>query len=100
MLLVGERLVGVGYVDALPQGLSAIYFFYEPDERGRSLGTYNVLRILAGAATRQLPHVYLGYYVAGCRSLPCQLTARFNYQRTAPIDTIATTRVPRLRRFR
>ena len=72
---VGERLVGVGYVDALPQGLSAIYFFYEPEERGRSLGTYNVLRILAGAATRQLPHVYLGYYVAGCRSL--EYKARF-----------------------
>src|SRR5262249_22454565 len=28
----GGRLVGVGYVDDLPGGLSAIYFYYDPDE--------------------------------------------------------------------
>ncbi len=72
---VGERLVGVGYVDRLPEGLSAIYFFYDPDERHRSLGTFNVLSILRGAAEQNLPHVYLGYYVEGCRSL--EYKARF-----------------------
>jgi arginine-tRNA-protein transferase len=71
----GERLIGVGYVDALPGGLSAIYFYYDPGERHRSLGTYNVLSILASARARNLPHVYLGYYVAGCRSL--EYKARF-----------------------
>jgi arginine-tRNA-protein transferase len=68
-------LIGVGYVDALPGGLSAIYFYYDPGERHRSLGTYNVLSILASARARNLPHVYLGYYVAGCRSL--EYKARF-----------------------
>jgi arginine-tRNA-protein transferase len=63
------RLVGVGYVDALPGGLSAIYFFHDPAHRDRSLGTYNVLCVLREAARRRVPHVYLGYYVAGCRSL-------------------------------
>lgn len=65
----GERLIGVGYVDDLPGGLSAIYFFYDPEERHRSLGTFNVLSILEHARQRGLPHVYLGYYVAGCRSM-------------------------------
>src|SRR5262249_19494937 len=36
-----DQLVGVGYVDVLPTALSAIYFFYEPDQRHRSLGTWN-----------------------------------------------------------
>lgn len=63
------HLVGVGYVDALPVGLSAIYFFYDPGERPRSLGVFNVLSVMAAATTRRLPHVYLGYYVEGCRSL-------------------------------
>jgi leucyl-tRNA---protein transferase len=72
---IGERLVGVGYVDVLPEGLSAIYFYYDPAERQRSLGTYNVLAILEAARQRQLPHVYLGYYVAGYRSL--EYKARF-----------------------
>lgn len=66
---LGDRLVGVGYVDAVPVGLSAIYFFYDPTERHRSLGTFNVLSLLEAAAHQGLPHVYLGYYVAGCHSM-------------------------------
>jgi arginine-tRNA-protein transferase len=66
---LGGKLVGVGYVDDLPRGLSAIYFFYDPDCRDRSLGTWNVLNIIENAAQRGLPHIYLGYYVAGCPSM-------------------------------
>lgn len=72
---IEDRLVGVGYVDDLPGGLSAIYFFHEPEERERSLGTYNVLRIIEHAAARGIPHVYLGYFVEGCGSM--QYKARF-----------------------
>jgi len=67
------RLIGVGYVDVLAEGpaggLSAIYFFYDPRQRQRSLGTWNVLCILEEAARRELPYVYLGYYVEGCGSM-------------------------------
>lgn len=82
------RLIGVGYVDVLPGppapplppqlgggeggaagGLSAIYFFYDPRQRERSLGTWNVLCVIAEAARRKLPYVYLGYYVEGCGSM-------------------------------
>jgi leucyl-tRNA---protein transferase len=81
---LGDRLVGVGYVDHLPPvgprkavpaglpaqaGLSAIYFFYDPDQRPRSLGTWNVLSLIDEAARRRLPYVYLGYYVEGCPSM-------------------------------
>jgi leucyl-tRNA---protein transferase len=72
---VEDRLIGVGYVDALPEALSAIYFYWDPSERSRSLGTFHVLSIIAAARERTLPHVYLGYYVEGCRSL--EYKARF-----------------------
>ena len=72
---IDERLVGVGYVDVLPAGLSAIYFYYDPDERHRSLGTYNVLSVIEATRALGLPHAYLGYYVSGCRSL--EYKARF-----------------------
>ena len=72
---LGDRLIAIGYVDALAGGLSAIYFYYDPAERHRSLGTFNVLSVLASARQRQLPYVYLGYYVEGCRSL--EYKARF-----------------------
>ncbi len=64
-----DRLVGVGYVDSLPASMSAIYFFYDPEFRGRSLGTWNVLCMLDEAARRKMPFVYLGYFVTDCQSL-------------------------------
>jgi arginyl-tRNA--protein-N-Asp/Glu arginylyltransferase len=67
--LPDNRLIGVGYVDRLPDSMSAIYFFYDPDARERSLGTYNVLCLLEDCALHDLPYLYLGYYVEGCRSL-------------------------------
>lgn len=66
---LGNRLAGVGYVDDLPGGLSAIYFFYDPDFQDRSLGTWNILCLLEQAAARSIPHLYLGYYVEGCKSM-------------------------------
>jgi leucyl-tRNA---protein transferase len=75
---LGDRLIGVGYVDHLPVGLSAIYFYYDPDERHRSPGVWNVLSIIHGAAEMGLPHVYLGFYVEGCRSLDYKAKYRPN----------------------
>ena len=72
---LGDRLVAIGYVDALPEGLSAIYFYYDPTERHRSLGTFNVLSVIDAARQRRLPHAYLGYFVESCRSL--EYKARF-----------------------
>lgn len=66
---LGSRLVGVGYVDVVTAGLSAIYFFYDPDQRLRSLGTWNILSLIDRAGEIGLPHLYLGYYVRGCRSM-------------------------------
>jgi arginine-tRNA-protein transferase len=67
-MLDGE-LLGAGFVDPLPDGLSAIYFVHDPDHRERSLGTLNVLRIIDRAKQLKLPYVYLGFAVAHCRSL-------------------------------
>ncbi len=70
-----RRLIGVGYVDRLPGALSAIYFFYDPEERHRSLGTWNILCLIAEAARQRIPHVYLGYFVADSASM--QYKAKF-----------------------
>ena len=72
---IGDTLVGAGYVDVVADGLSAIYFFHDPQEHKRSLGTLNILRLIEAAIGRGLPYVYLGYYVNGCRSL--EYKARF-----------------------
>jgi leucyl-tRNA---protein transferase len=73
-----DILIGVGYVDELPAGLSAIYFARDPAYRDRSLGTWNVLCILDRARALRLPHVYLGYHSDGCPSLQYKSTFRPN----------------------
>jgi leucyl-tRNA---protein transferase len=77
-------LIGLGYVDALSGGLSAIYFVRDPIHRDRSLGTWNVLCLLDRARALGLPHVYLGYHADGCTSL--QYKARFRpFERLDPV---------------
>jgi leucyl-tRNA---protein transferase len=64
-----ERIVGVALSDETPSAWSAIYFFYDPDWAARSIGTANVVFQIELARARGIPHLYLGYRVAGCRSL-------------------------------
>jgi arginine-tRNA-protein transferase len=64
-----DRLVAFCIVDELPDGLSAVNSFWEPTLKKRSLGVYTILSLIYEAKRRNLPHLYLGYYVAGCRSM-------------------------------
>ena len=76
-------LVGVGYLDELAGGLSAIYFAHDPIFRDHSLGTWNVLCVLERARLLGLPHVYLGYAAESSPSLQYKLRFRPN-QRLDP----------------
>lgn len=59
-----EALQGVLLADRLPDGFSAVYSFYNPDDLTRGLGTLLVLRLIAAARAQGLPYVYLGYWIA------------------------------------
>jgi arginyl-tRNA--protein-N-Asp/Glu arginylyltransferase len=65
----GDRLVGLGIVDEVPNALSAVYFFWDPDHAPSSLGTAHIVTLIDDARARGLDHVYLGYRVEGCASL-------------------------------
>ena len=60
------RLVGACLTDFQGDGLSMIYSFYDTEAEARSgLGTYIILDHIRRSAERELPYVYLGYWVAG-----------------------------------
>lgn len=57
-------LQGVLMTDRLPDGFSAVYSFYNPDDLTRGLGTFLVLQLIEAARVEGLPYVYLGYWIA------------------------------------
>ena len=66
---LGGRLIGVSIVDRLPGGLSSVYMFFDPAYRSRSLGTFSVLWEVGYCQEARLPYYYLGYFVAGSRTM-------------------------------
>lgn len=65
----GDRLLGLAVIDGLDDGLSAIYTMFDPGEDNRSLGTLAVLWQAEEARRRDLPWVYLGYWIHRCRKM-------------------------------
>lgn len=57
------RLVGACLTDLLDDGLSLVYSFFDPDCDRDSFGTYMILWHIEEAKRRQLPYVYLGYWI-------------------------------------
>ena len=76
-----KKLIAVGVIDLLPDGLSSVYFFYDPDYEKLSLGTFSSLyEIYYGKEVTRVHYYYMGYYIKNCqkmsykaRYLPCYL---------------------------
>ncbi len=60
-----RRLLGVAICDFLPDGLSAVYTFFDPDEREAGLGNWAILKQIQVARAEKLDWLYLGYWIAG-----------------------------------
>ncbi len=65
---IDDKLVGVDLIDITHDGISAIYFFYDPDYERYSLGIFSLLKQIEFAKLLNKKWVYLGYWVDGCRS--------------------------------
>lgn len=60
---VDGQLLGVAVVDGSPSWLNAVYFFFDPDQGWRSPGTLNILTLSHFCTSRNIEHLYLGYWI-------------------------------------
>jgi len=64
-----EQLLTCAVADCLQDGLSAVYSYFDPAQPKRSLGVLAVLQQIEIARQRELPYLYLGYWIKDCRKM-------------------------------
>lgn len=80
---IEDTLAAVAVVDQLPNALSAVYTFFDPQFSQYSLGVYAVLWQIARAQSLQQDYVYLGFWIKTCSKMAYKshyqpLQMRFN----------------------
>ncbi len=62
----GKKLLAVAVTDTTSTGHSAVYTFFDPDEKHRSLGHFAILKQIQLTIDNALPYLYLGYWIKDC----------------------------------
>ncbi len=82
------QLIAVAVQDVLTRGLSSVYTFFDPNFSSISLGRYTLLWQIAETRRRQLPWLFLGYWIDDCQKMlykqeyrPIELFQRGCWQR-------------------
>lgn len=66
---VEGTLIGGCLVDAMDDGLSAVYSYFHPDYKKNSLGSFIILWLIERTKQLSLPYLYLGYWVEGSNKM-------------------------------
>jgi len=79
---LGEQLLAVAVTDVLPNAMSAVYTFFEPEHAARSLGTHAILVQIEQARREGREHLYLGFWLDGHQKMDYKRKFR-------PLETLA-----------
>lgn len=77
---VGEQLIGIGWIDVLPNSLSSVYFAFDPEYSYRGPGVFSLLKELELCRESGKKWLHLGFWIKDhpkmsykSRYNPCQL---------------------------
>ena len=75
-----DRLIGLGWIDLMPNSISSVYFAFDPDYSSRSLGTYSILCQIELAKELGKDWLQLGFWVEQSQKMsyksnfsPCEI---------------------------
>ena len=83
-----DRLLAVGICDVSAASLSSVYFYFDPAEAQRGLGTFGALYEIDFCRKRQIPYYYLGFWVKDCAAM----TYKANFRPNELLDETGTWR--------
>ncbi|GAB1602313.1 arginyl-tRNA--protein transferase 1-like isoform X3 [Argonauta hians] len=69
--ILDGKIIAVGVLDILPDCISSVYLYYDPEYSFLSLGTYSALREIAMVRSihkvcPKIEYYYMGYYIHSC----------------------------------
>lgn len=63
------RLLAVGICDVSRTSLSSVYFYFDPAEARRSLGTFGAIREIEFCREHGIGYYYLGFWIRDCPTM-------------------------------
>ncbi|KAL1978644.1 hypothetical protein VTN31DRAFT_1503 [Thermomyces dupontii] len=73
------RLIAVGVLDLMPNGVSSVYLYYDPEYEGWELGKISALFEIALALNEDYKYYYMGYYIHSCPKMRYKAAFRPQY---------------------
>ncbi|KAH8699297.1 arginine-tRNA-protein transferase 1 [Talaromyces proteolyticus] len=73
------RLIAVAVLDLLPDGVSSVYLFYDPEFGDWEFGKLSALREIALATEQKYKYYYMGYYIHSCQKMRYKALYRPQY---------------------
>lgn len=59
----------VSVIDIVEDGISAVYTFYDTEDKQASYGTYSIMWLIKWCQSIGLPYLYLGYWIKNSRKM-------------------------------
>jgi arginyl-tRNA--protein-N-Asp/Glu arginylyltransferase len=76
---VGPELIGVAIVDLSTTWLNVVFFYFDPDEKKRSPGTYNILYLIDFCLQKKIQFLYLGYWIEEVKAMSYKANFKPHY---------------------
>ncbi|MCP4348370.1 MAG: arginyltransferase [Desulfobacterales bacterium] len=66
---IGNHLIGIGWIDVLPNSLSSVYYAFDPDFSSRGPGVFSLLKEIELCRELKKEWLQLGFWIEECHKM-------------------------------